>query len=62
MLILRLLAILSVLVIGGGLIAYFMTGKRQYLTLVIWVLKSSVLAGLLLFVLMGLERMLVMPL
>jgi len=60
-LILRFLAILSVITIAGGFVAFLLTGQRRYLSLSWAVLKYSVIVGLILFALFAFERVLVAP-
>lgn len=62
MLILRIIAILSVIAIAGGFLAFVMTGQRRYLAFSWNLLKYSVIVALILFALMGAERLLVVPL
>ena len=62
MLILRIIAILSVIAIAGGFLVFVMTGQRRYLAFSWSLLKYSVIVALILFALMGAERLLVVPL
>ena len=62
MLILRIIAILSVIAIAGGFLVFVMTGQRRYLAFFWSLLKYSVIVALILFALMGVERLLVVPL
>lgn len=61
MLMLRLLAILSVIAVGGGFFAFVLTGKRSYLSFSWKVLRYSLIVGLVLFALLAMERLLVLP-
>jgi hypothetical protein len=61
MLILRLLAILAVIAIGGGFVAFVLTGERRYLSFSWTVLRYSLIVGLILFALMAMERLIVLP-
>lgn len=61
MLMLRLLAILSVIAIGGGFFAFVLTGERRYLSFSWKVLRYSLIVGLVLFALLAMERLLVLP-
>lgn len=61
MLILRLLAILSVIAVAGGFVVFVLTGQRRYLTFSWTVLKYSIIVGLVLFALLAFERLLVAP-
>lgn len=58
---LRLLAVILVVAIGIGLLAYVMTGKRQYLGLSWQLLRYGVLFALFVFALMIIERVAVIP-
>ena len=59
MLLLRLLAILAVVAIAGGVATYLLTGNRKYLGYSICLLKIVLGIVLLTFALMALERLLV---
>ena len=61
MLILRVIAILTVIAVAGGFLAYVLTGHRRYLTFSWTLLKYAVIVGLTLFVMLGMERLLVVP-
>jgi hypothetical protein len=62
MLVLRIVAILAVIAIAMGFLAFLVTGDRRYLGFSWKVLRYSVIVGLILFVLLALERLLVVPL
>jgi hypothetical protein len=62
MLVLRIVAILAVIAIALGFVAFLVSGDRRYLRFSWMVLRYSVIVGLILFVLLGLERLLVAPL
>lgn len=62
MLILRLIAILAVIAIAGGFLAFVLTGDRRYLEFSWKLLKYSVIVGLIIFVLLAMERLLIVPL
>lgn len=62
MLVLRLLAILAVIAIAGGFVAFLFSGNRRYLAFSWKVFRYSLAIGLLLFVLLAAERLLVVPL
>lgn len=61
MLIARLLAILAVIAIAGGFLAYVFTGDRRYLAFSWKLLRYGVIVGLVLFGLLAAERLLVVP-
>jgi hypothetical protein len=61
-LILRLLAVVVVLSVAGGVIAYLLSGKKQYLSFSWRVFRYSLIVALLVFALMVLERVAVIPL
>jgi hypothetical protein len=58
---LRLLAVILVVAIGVGLLAYVVTGKRHYLSLSWRFLRYGVLFALFVFALMIIERVAVIP-
>ena len=62
MLILRLLAVIVVLAVAGGGIAYLLTQNRKYLRFSWRVFRYSLIVALLVFALMILERAAVIPL
>lgn len=62
MLIARLLAILAVIAIAGGFLAFILTGNRRYLAFSWKVLRYGVIVGLILFALLAAERLLIVPL
>ena len=61
MLILRLIAVLTLIAVAGGFLAFVLTGQRRYLMFSWRLLKYAVIVGLILFVLLGMERLLVLP-
>lgn len=61
MLILRLIAILAVISIAGGFLAFVVSGDRRYLDFSWKVLRYSVIAGLIMFALLAAERLLIVP-
>jgi hypothetical protein len=62
MVVLRLLGVIAVLAIGGALIAFLVTRDRRWLRFAVQVLKYAVILALMIVGLMGLERLLVVPL
>jgi hypothetical protein len=62
MLVLRLLGVIAVLTIGGALIAFLVTRDRRWIRFAVQVLKYGVILALMIVGLMGLERLLVIPL
>lgn len=62
MLILRLLAVVVVLAVAGGVIAYLLTRNRKYLAFSWRVFRYSLIVALLVFALLILERVAVIPL
>lgn len=62
MLILRLLAVVVVLAVAGGVIAYLLTRNPKYLSFSWRVFRYSLIVALLVFALMVLERVAVIPL
>jgi len=60
-LILRILAMLSVITVAAGFVAFLLTGQRRYLAFSWAVLKYAIIVGLLLFALLAFERVLVAP-
>jgi len=62
MVVLRLLGVIAVLAIGGALIAFLVTRDRRWLRFAVQVLKYAVILALIIVGLMGLERLLVVPL
>lgn len=62
MLILRLLAVIVVIAVGGGVVAYLLTRNRKYLSFSWRVFRYSLIVALLVFALMILERVAVIPL
>jgi hypothetical protein len=59
---LRLLGILVLLMVGGGVAVYLLTGKRAYLRFSWRLFRYAVLVALLIFALLILERVAVIPL
>jgi hypothetical protein len=59
MLLLRIAAILAVIAIGAGILAYLFTGQRGYLALSWRIAKYALLFILALFALLAFERLLV---
>lgn len=62
MLVLRIIAILAVIAIAGGFFVFVLTGDRRYLSFSWRVLRYSVIVGLILFLLLAVERLIVIPL
>ncbi len=62
MFILRILAVLVVIAVGGGVVAYLMTRQQKYLRFSWRVFRYSLIVALLVFALMALERIAVIPL
>lgn len=62
MLILRLLAVLVVIFVAGGVVAYLFTGDRKYVRFSWRVFRYALIVALLVFALMILERVAVIPL
>lgn len=62
MLILRLLAVIVVIAVAGGVFAYLLTQNRKYLRFSWRVFRYSLIVALLVFALMVLERVAVIPL
>ena len=62
MFILRLIAVLVVIAVGGGVVAYLLTRDRKYLAFSWRVFRYSLIVALLVFVLLVLERVAVIPL
>lgn len=59
--ILRLLAVLVVVVVAGGLAAYVLTGDRRYLRFAWRAFRYALVVALLVFALLVLERVAVIP-
>ncbi|MDP3637223.1 MAG: hypothetical protein U0989_16830 [Azonexus sp.] len=59
---LRLLAVLLVVAIGAGLLAYVLSGKRNYLDFSWRLFKYGIVFALLVFALMIIERVAIIPL
>lgn len=59
MLFLRLVAILTVIAIAVGVVAWLLTGQRGYLTLALRIAKVALVVVLALFALLVFERLLV---
>ncbi|MDQ5916869.1 MAG: hypothetical protein QG584_2763 [Pseudomonadota bacterium] len=62
MLILRLLAVVVLLVVAGGVVAYLLTRNAKYLHFSWQIFRYSLIVALLVFALMVLERVVVIPL
>lgn len=62
MLILRLLAVVVLLVVAGGVVAYLLTRNAKYLQFSWRIFRYSLIVALLVFALMVLERVVVIPL
>ena len=62
MLILRLLAVIVVVTVIGGVVAYLLTRNRKYLRLSWRIFRYALIVALLVFALMILERVAVIPL
>jgi hypothetical protein len=58
---LRLLGILVLLTVGGGVAVYLLTGNRTYLRFSWRVFRYAVMVALLIFALLILERVAVIP-
>jgi hypothetical protein len=61
-LILRLLAVVVLLVVAGGVVAYLLTRNAKYLQFSWRIFRYSLIVALLVFALMVLERVVVIPL
>lgn len=62
MLILRLLAVLVVICVAGGVVAYLLTGDKKYVRFSWRIFRYALIVALLVFALMILERVAVIPL
>mgnify|MGYP000882794235 FL=1 len=62
MLILRLLAVVVLLAVAGGVVAYLLTRNAKYLQFSWRIFRYSLIVALLVFALMVLERVVVIPL
>lgn len=62
MLILRLLAVIVIFAVAGGVLAYLLTREVRYLRFSWRVFRYSLIVALLVFALLILERVLVIPL
>ncbi len=62
MLILRLLAVVVLLAVAGGVVAYLLTRNTKYLQFSWRIFRYSLIVALLVFALMVLERVVVIPL
>ncbi len=62
MFILRLLAVIVVIAVAGGVVAYLLTRNQKYLRCSWRVFRYSLIVALLVFALMVLERVAVIPL
>ena len=62
MLILPLLAVVVLLVVAGGVVAYLLTRNAKYLHFSWRIFRYSLIVALLVFALMVLERVVVIPL
>lgn len=56
MFILRLIALLTLVTVAGGFVAYLFTGERRYLQFAGRVLKYALIFALVLFALLAIER------
>ncbi|MDR2112365.1 MAG: hypothetical protein LBQ62_04585 [Candidatus Accumulibacter sp.] len=61
MLLLRLLGILTLLLVGGGVAAYLLTGNPKYVRFSWRAFRYAVMLALLVFALLILERVAVIP-
>jgi hypothetical protein len=61
MLLLRLLVVLTLIAITGGVFAYLLTQNRMYLSFAWRLFRYSLIVALLTFALMIIERVLVIP-
>lgn len=59
---LRLLAVVLVIAVGAGVLAYVFTGRRTYLAFSWRLFRYGVVVALLVFALMFLERLAIIPL
>lgn len=59
---LRLLAVLSVIAIAGGVLAYLLTRDRKYLQFAWRLFRYALIVALLIFAVMIVERVAVIPL
>lgn len=62
MFVLRLLAVIVVIAVAGGLVAYLLTRERKYLDFSFRVFRYTLIVALLIFALLILERVAVIPL
>lgn len=62
MLILRLVAVVTILLVAGGVVGYFITGNRRYLRFSWRVFVVAAAIALAAFALLAIERMAVIPL
>lgn len=62
MLVIRLLAVLTILLVVGGVAAYFVTGNRRYLRFAWIVFVVAALLAFAAFALLSLERLAIIPL
>ncbi len=62
MLILRLLAVVVVIAVIGGIVAYLFTGESRFIRFAWRVFRYALIVALLIFALMVLERVAVIPL
>lgn len=58
---LRLLAVILVIAVGGGLLAYVLTGQRHYLAFSWRLLRYGIVFALLVFALLFVERLAIIP-
>lgn len=58
---LRLLAILTLIAVAGGVASYFLTGNRKYLRFSFQLARYAIGVALAIFALLFLERMAVIP-
>lgn len=60
MLLLRIVGILTVIAIGAGIVAYLLTGQRDYLRLAGRIAKYALIFVLVLFALLAFERLIIL--
>jgi hypothetical protein len=58
---LRLLAVLTLITVAGGVLLYLFTKNQQYLSMAWSVFRYTLMVALLVFALMIIERVLVIP-
>lgn len=62
MFILRLLAVLTLIAVAGGILAYLLTGNPRYLALAVRLFRWALVVALLVFALLAVERLAIIPL